>query len=569
MLSSIFYNYNDAAPSLVNALTLKTGKLFYPDYSFFHVLKTIDPLTTLFAKFLNGLFYPISAAWIMIAFYSIAVLLVSYFLFVSLTKNRSVSVAGAFIYFMHPSFVYRLFSITPNLYQVFIFPLTLLLLTKKTRPVFLSLVLGLTFYLSSYLAYFSCILVFFWYLGELLTREINIVALIRKVVVFVGILVLMVAVPNLGLVSSNLPIFGKYAAPAAENSGGNVVVYRDMNDFYSFSFRPWYFLIPPKNSLFLGNISQKLHSDISSSGYYLTQNYNEQEMAGSFIGWHFFIVLLGIFYVLYLQKTDTRFKTALLPYKGVITKSIICIVGILAISGPPSFTVSGITLYTPSYLVYYLMPFFRVLTRLSSVIFLLVLLINLVAISTLSVVYSKKYLLLAFLLVLSLVSFSVKLPLVNVSKPPREVKELTTLKCKVFAVIPIGDYYSSFWILHHEKLLINPKDFVNTKTKYNASKLTYSLFTTEGLQAFSKGPSKCLVLYDNALTREFFQQITKYNKRVTNKTELRQYLESSPGLRKVEDFNYINNRSFNDFFTIDQTNIHSSGAIYITTAEDR
>ena len=132
------------------------------------------------------------------------------------------------------------------------------------------------------------------------------------------------------LLYKNLPIFGSYTRSKGtelleENSHS---VFRPIGDWYWFSFRPWYFFIPPKSSIFFGDLSKNIYDKIESTGYYLADDYMEEEMAGSYMGWHFLLGMAFVAVLLLLKKYKNKefpvFKTVY-ENKELITRSFFII----------------------------------------------------------------------------------------------------------------------------------------------------------------------------------------------------------------------------------------------------
>jgi hypothetical protein len=321
------------------------------------------------------------------------------------------------------------------------------------------------------------------------------------------------------------------------SKGLNRIVYRPIEDWYNLSFRPWYFFIPPKSSIFFGELSKNIHKKIQNTGHYLADDYMEEEMAGSYMGWHFLIGLGVVVTLLLIRKFKgkefTTFKSVY-ENREVIYRSFFIIFCILLISGPPSFTIKGIKIYTPTYLLYYIVPVFRTLVRWAVVIYLFVLIINSFLVQDLYNLMKNKFQKILFIisfLSLNFVVFAIKIPVININKPPQEiafVKEKYP-ESVPYAVYPKGDYYSIFWIISHEDLLINPVNFMNHETGFDSNEFSKNLITEEGIKEFLKHNPKYLIYYPENISDEDLEKINKINNNLENREDIRDFFEREIG----------------------------------------
>jgi len=341
------------------------------------------------------------------------------------------------------------------------------------------------------------------------------------------------------LLYKNLPIFGSYTRSKGtelleENSHS---VFRPIGDWYWFSFRPWYFFIPPKSSIFFGDLSKNIYDKIESTGYYLADDYMEEEMAGSYMGWHFLLGMAFVAVLLLLKKYKNKeFKTFKTVYenKEMILRSFFIIFCILLISGPPSFTIHGIEIYTPTYLLYHIVPVFRTLVRWAVVIYLFVLIINSFLVRDLYNLMKTKFQKILFILGflgLNFVIFAIKIPVINIEKPPVEIAYVKEKypQSVPYAVYPKGDYYSMFWIISHEDLLINPVNFVNYETGFNANEFSKKLITEEGIQEFLKQNPKYLIYYPEKISDDDLEKISEINPVLRTRDDIYGFFEQKIG----------------------------------------
>jgi hypothetical protein len=253
-------------------------------------------------------------------------------------------------------------------------------------------------------------------------------------------------------------------------------------------------------------------------------------MAGVFLGWHFILGLLFVgFYFLYKplqQKLSNHFEN-LNKFKNLILFSFFGIFSISIISLPPSFTVSGFEIFTPSYVLFQIVPFFRALSRWGIVIFLLTLIINFILFYDLSRLFKKtihKATFLTLFIILNFSMFSVKLNVIDTKTLPNEIKELSQISTKSYVSLPT-DYYSIFWAS-----LIKPdmqsisKELTSDLRILNS--YSYRIFAKDS-EIFSEIDS--IVVYENKLNHKEIDNISKINPEIENLADIYSYLEKNFG----------------------------------------
>lgn len=514
IINSILYIYNDMAVLFVDAIRLKYGYNLFPLFDPTIKISGIDFLNSVSLVVLFRVFDPVVGANILSIFYLSMLLFFSYKLFSYFDVNKLLvivfSVTNTFSIYM----LYRIISFTPNIYQVFFFPLVLLLLFKnKLSPLKLGLVVFLFFASSLYNGYYSFWLIIFWWLSELIYSLLlkkgeclpAVKSFIAKVLLFSFPLLLMGGIAFGSLAIKTLPFLAKFdKSPQNKVITNTPGAYRPIENFYNLTFRPWYFVIPPKNSLFFGDFSKNTYKAIEDTGYYLANDYTEEEAAGSFIGWHMLLGVFLAFGILLFGNKYSLFFPTLFNYKQVVFKALLSIFLIFLISGPPSFTVNGFTFYTPSYLLYFVLPIFRTLVRFSSIIFMLVLVINIFLYNDLLFhIRSKvlKFLVFFLLITMNFIFFAIKLPVIDINKPPKEFATIKLLpENSMVAVYPKADYKSMFWTSYTRVKLANPNGFINLNSGFSSDSFTKRLTTQGGIdEGKLLGITHILYYRDNGL----------------------------------------------------------------------
>lgn len=495
-------------------------------------MKFIDPISSQIFNSLGSALGYVLANNVFLIFSIVFSMYFCYIFFNKINKNKILAVSYSVFFAFSVYFFYRAISLTPALYFIWMFPLLVysIFCGRNTLVLFLSIFF---IFIGTYYWYFSVILICFWYLFNLISNYFTLKKFITRVFILLACNVTVIAISNIDLISSNIALNKNY-----RDTGGVLYsserVYRPIEDWYNLSFRPWYFFIPPKSSIFFREFSRNIHQKIENTGYYLADDYMEEEMAGSYMGWHF-LIGLGVVGTLLLLKRykNIEFKTfkTLYENKEMIIRSFFIIFCILLISGPPSFTVGGVGIYTPTYLLYHIVPVFRTLVRWAVVIYLFVLIINSFLVQDLYNLMKKTWQKIAFIvgfLGLNFVIFAIRIPVININNPPEEVAFVKEKfpESVPYAVYPKGDYYSIFWIISHEDLLINPVNFINYETGFDSNEFSRKLITEEGIQRFLKQNPKYLIYYPNNISDDDLKKISEINHTVNSKEDIYEFFKS-------------------------------------------
>lgn len=474
----MIYSYNDVVISLIRGIYIKEGINLLPTIGSFNQLDFIDPLSTQLVLFFYRLFGPILTSWILFILTSLINILVSYSYFKLITTSKKYSVLFSLIYSFSIFYLYRVISFTPNLYFTFVFPLILILLIKNYSPVVLALSVFTIFGLSSYFAFFCFLLVVFWKISQVATKEVSPKKSGIYLSKFAVTLATLVIITFSKTILNTLPIFKDTRSAESLRSSINVdAKFRPIENWYNLSFRPWYFVIPPKHSLFFEVFSRGIHQKILSTNNYLADDYMEEEMAGSYLGWH---VIFGVFIVIFILLKRYKNFVSVANNAHLIKDFGVTILLVLAVSCPPSITFSGYKIYTPSYLMYLFFPVFRTLVRFAPLLFLLVLSINIFLLEDLDRLFKtsfKKSFLFWLYALTTFFIFAIKIPLINVKNPPPEVQFLAKVENKTarIAAFPKASYQTMFWTIYHKHPLVNPPGFINYISGFDTDNFTNSL----------------------------------------------------------------------------------------------
>ncbi len=482
---------NDLAPELLKGwlnATKQTYLLGYPHTSAVEPYSyTPQFIGDLIIRLFQSIFNPFLANNLLIL---VSVLLTFYFsskLFTKLKYSTYTIIILSTLYSLSPYFLYRVASNSQLLYFTFVFPLILSsYLSKQTWK--LGFLLAGIFYLSNYYGYIGFVGISLLsisetiitlatvrhqpYLRQTLTKAI---ASLLKITIPV---IALVIIPNLTPFIHSSYVFNRYSKAHLEKADlEGVVPHRTLEDFFSYSFRPWYFFIPPTDSLFLGELSQDLYNQLKNTEYFLAQNYDPQEAGGVYLGY------TTLFFLLFTLLIHRRRWKSLNGQR--VLSFILSIFLLLSITGPPFFTIAGHKFYSPSYLFYYLMPSFRVLVRFSVWINLLVLITAGWGMSYLEATLKRMpsklvFPLFALLATVAFGEFAIKLPIIDSNKPPDYILYLKSLPQKPIIVsYPNTNIALNFWLPLKGIPYVNP--IYLKGTKFDETAFTLRLNSTEGI----------------------------------------------------------------------------------------
>jgi hypothetical protein len=257
-------------------------------------------------------------------------------------------------------------------------------------------------------------------------------------------------------------VLAPFVKTAYFSSTDDLGVYRNVTrsyeDFFHFSSRPWYFLIPPVKNPWLGEYSKNVLEKINETNYFLADDYFEAEHQSNYFGL-LLLVSTAIAFVYSIRSGDKKLKTT-----SIRLVAIAFVVSLLMF--PPFFTISGNTFWTPGQLMYKFFPMFRVTSRLGIVLLLLSLLIVAGAINSMyERMESKRKLLRLFVvLLLGVTLFETYIPLkfekVGQEPPVYEYMYNELDKESKFMVYPFSRTEQAFFLLpSHQLHIMNLREF--------------------------------------------------------------------------------------------------------------
>lgn len=244
---------------------------------------------------------------------------------------------------------------------------------------------------------------------------------------------------------------------------------RSMEEFFYFTSRPWYYVLPSVDNPFFGRVSVGVLDFLQNDwGYFLTQNYIKEEHSATFLGWS--VLGLALVGVWRLMKDKNR---------PLLVLTIVC-AGLLLLTFPPYFTLAGFKIYTSSYLLGLLFPMFRVLSRLG----VLILLIELVIAGYGLIYLKKKSPLFSVIILFSLAEFFVPLKFTDVSRPPKVFEYIrdNTDSDAVVAVFPYSKTRLTYlWMPVFQRAYVNNRDVVIPAAGFDSNMFTMTLDTNDSL----------------------------------------------------------------------------------------
>lgn len=458
-------------------------------------LSTNEPLTYVLLKLFLDLFH--SHAYNLFLLFTLAAnLLVGYAFFKKYKYATFLTALYAF-----SAFFWLHIGKHVSLAELWVLPLCFMFLQRLNHTwrsyISLGVVLGITVLISNYLGF--CLLVFagIYLVSGLITRQMRLREVMGFVISFIFAAVI-VFISLFPYISANY--FNKIPSQADSSI---LVLRRTIDDFLLFSARPWYFFIPPVKSVLYGSIPTQIYEKIAKTGYFLADDYFDGEHGSLFLGYS--LMLLTGYLLLYAYKQGDS------SMRSHLSHNLLSIVLIISFMMPPFFTISGLTVYTPGWLIYKFFPMFRVTSRFIVVI-LFILLTLIGEILTKYPFKGKKSTLIYLLLPLILLETYIPLKFTRVEAVPEEISQLSSYISKedMFATYPYSSTKQVFYYLpDYERLLLNPRGLAYGD--FSSESFTSELVTDAGLiKAHELGVKYLLVYKDIPQEDLYFFGNSKY-----------------------------------------------------------
>lgn len=382
----------------------------------------------------------------------------------------------------------------PALMMIWLFPLTLHLIEQVTKTKYAlksvikaSAFIGLSLLISQYYGYFLLILFSLWILIDVISKEISIKSFIKNYFILFTTVIVVTGLFLAPYIKANY-----FQSSEESRHTSSRQLQRPLEDFITFSYRPWYSFIPSVKSPIYRDISTEAISSLKDTGYFLADDYFQGEHDGHFFGYAFYLVFITVT-ITYIFQVK---KKIIFPNNPYLIKYLILVTALLILSLPPFITISGITVYMPSYLLFKLFPMFRSLTRLS-VLELLLMLMSLGYMLEVIRIKSSRMLKIFTLLVVLIIIAETYVPLKIYRIPPTPSIYMymgENLNKTKFLVYPYSKTQEAlFYLPYHKQELLNIRYY--SSNIYSSEELTKILNTDLGLEESKKIGSEYLVVF--------------------------------------------------------------------------
>jgi hypothetical protein len=472
----------------------------YPFFAFYFWLsRYIDAFT------LYNFFVLCSLLLTAVFFYK----LISYFLELKIIKFFL-----TLVFIISPYFSYQYRS-HPTLMLVWILLISMSVVVKPVsrKTLLFSLTVLILSVLSNYLAYFALIFYSLYTISYLIFNFVQnrgITADFKNVVkyYFLNSLIfitfaLLVFLPK---------ISGSHNSDASD---AYIVPVRTVEDFFTFTSRPWYYFLPSVDNPFYGSITRSIISFLQNDwGYFLTSNYFKSEHSASFMG------LINIISGIVGLVTIVRYKNKQ-SLKPVLIALFSTGILIALLTMPPFITIGGIKIYMPSYIAFLVFPMFRVLVRLGVVNMAILLIFTGIGYEYLVRVLQNKgvhakyfgYSLLLIIGALSISELWVPIKLTHKSAPPDIFRQLGELPNEGSLIVYPENMsnYALIWHEVHKKPTFHLRARMDVPKNFQSKSVVENLNTEAGLEQAKLLGVKYLVVFDNEST-VFFDNSSRLKK---------------------------------------------------------
>ncbi len=477
-----------------------TTLLAYPQGITLCPIKSVQPVLEVVNHLLSFLVDPL-ILFSVLAFIGVLTSGLMAFRIYSRVFPRSISVALSLVFLLSPYFAYHARShvelVYVGLVLLVLYPFIFGLFDmSRGRALVHGFLLALTIGVSNYLGYFALLLIVPLGVARFFTLpKGNRGPFFRFTLLFgtsASILSAFFLLPYLltylsvyfpglkSIMSLRMPAFG--------------AIHRTIEDFFVFSSRPWYFLLPSPENPFIGSLAPGFVAFLQDSLHlWWASNYFPSEHSASFLGW--FNLALGLVGLFVFVKSRLPLDKVT---RSVLGGALVVLCFLVPVMMPPFVTVHGHKVFFPSFVLFKLFPMFRVLARLG--VFALFFWLFFVG---LGLTYLQSRLkpfwfrfVFGFWFVGNLLTMFVPLRFTYVGSPPQVFTYLASSSQPqdALAVYPFKMALpTTFWIRAYKRSLINPRGvYVSADGTQN---FTASLVTTAGLARAQRLGTRYLVYF--------------------------------------------------------------------------
>lgn len=416
-----------------------------------------------------------------------------------------------------------------QIWPVILFILCLYSARSLKNSILLGISLSVSLLFSNYLGFFSLLLFFItiasFVLGSYVLKDPALFKISDIKHYLLGFFVF--------LVLSSIFLYPYFKVIPTQNDlysekYNSLYMLRTQEDFFYFSSRPWYYILPSVDNLFLGSISQNILTHLEQDpSFWLAKNYFKSEHSASYLGLlNIFVFVLGVYFSIKKRNNIT------LPI-------ILSIIILFLLSMPPFFTVSGIKIYMPSMLLYTYFPMFRSLARLGIIIYVLFLIIVGYGYEYIYNTFRNKYLasfIVFSIFLLNLFTFIIPLKLNHLGDIPEHylyIKTNTEPDAKL-VIYPYGKNQDPIlWMTTHQRRILNTRYYKNAALDFDSEVFTETLNTCEGILEAAKYGGDYLLYF--------------YTQDTSNPTTLAGF-SKCPLLKELAKFDYKDNIDNEDYF---------------------
>lgn len=279
--------------------------------------------------------------------------------------------------------------------------------------------------------------------------------------------------------------------PPANVKSEKYYLHRPIEDFFYFTSRPWFLIMPPVSHPITGDTGKFILDLFKNKwGSWLAQNYFEAEHSSAYLG-----LINMVFILMFLYR---KIKTRSFDAKDNLNILFVVAIVLTVLTMPPYITVGGLKIYNITYLIANAVPIFRSLIRLAVIINAIVLILSIVQFQYLINKYKLPSIIIFVLSFVLAFDYTIPFTIVNVYKNSDMYTEIGELnKDKNYLAIYPNKYTGEGLInmKFHRSPLINPPGYIRTEIGFNSKNFTDDLSTQINLDKFKSIGGKYIILY--------------------------------------------------------------------------